>query len=180
MSVSILVCNSARDCWFLVPIFAPFIGSVIGVLVYQLMVGWHVEGEARDKKNKATEESLKLNDIASKDWSAWFPSALRTMNPHKLSAYESLGSVNMSCTTQDSLFCFRGGSDSLADHQMDFKCWTFLDTKLFLIVPSDIFSMILIFFFTYPPDSSIKGKRRFFSNTNYINSLFWKVSKNVV
>ncbi|ROL51400.1 Aquaporin-3 [Anabarilius grahami] len=58
---------TARECWFLVPIFAPFIGSVIGVLVYQLMVGWHVEGEARDKKNKATEESLKLNDIASKD-----------------------------------------------------------------------------------------------------------------
>lgn len=126
MSVSILVCNSARDCWFLVPIFAPFIGSVIGVLVYQLMVGWHVEGEARDKMNKATEESLKLNDITSKDWAAWFPSALHTINPHKLSAYESLGSINMFCTAQDSLFCFRGGSDSLADHQMDFKCWTFL------------------------------------------------------
>ncbi|XP_067261874.1 aquaporin-3a [Chanodichthys erythropterus] len=58
---------TVRECWFLVPIFAPFIGSIIGVLVYQLMVGWHVEGEARDKKNKATEESLKLNDIASKD-----------------------------------------------------------------------------------------------------------------
>ncbi|KAK7173480.1 hypothetical protein R3I93_003334 [Phoxinus phoxinus] len=58
---------TTRQCWFLVPIFAPFIGSIIGVIVYQLMVGWHVEGEARDKKNRATEESLKLNDVTSKE-----------------------------------------------------------------------------------------------------------------
>lgn len=44
------------------PIFAPFIGSIIGVLVYQLMVGLHVEGEARDKK-KAAEDNVKLNDM---------------------------------------------------------------------------------------------------------------------
>ncbi|XP_042580483.1 aquaporin-3a [Cyprinus carpio] len=56
-----------RQCWFLVPMFAPFLGSIIGVLVYQLMVGWHVEGEVRDNKNKAKEESLKLNDVTSKD-----------------------------------------------------------------------------------------------------------------
>ncbi|XP_062874384.1 aquaporin-3a [Trichomycterus rosablanca] len=48
--------------WFFVPIFAPFIGSIIGVLVYQLMVGIHVEGEARDKK-KANEDNVKLNDM---------------------------------------------------------------------------------------------------------------------
>ncbi|XDV20367.1 hypothetical protein PO909_025711 [Leuciscus waleckii] len=58
---------TTRQCWFLVPIFAPFLGSIIGVIVYQLMVGWHVEGEARDKKDKAREESLKLNDVTSKD-----------------------------------------------------------------------------------------------------------------
>nr|ATX74158.1 aqp3 [Gobiocypris rarus] len=58
---------TVRQCWFLVPIFAPFLGSIIGVLVYQLMVGWHVEGEAREKKNKAREESLKLNDVTSKE-----------------------------------------------------------------------------------------------------------------
>ncbi|KAL0192988.1 hypothetical protein M9458_011284, partial [Cirrhinus mrigala] len=58
---------TTRQCWFLVPFFAPFIGSVIGVIVYQLLVGWHVEGEVRDKKNKATDESLKLNDITSKE-----------------------------------------------------------------------------------------------------------------
>ncbi|KAL6465521.1 hypothetical protein MHYP_G00256540 [Metynnis hypsauchen] len=50
------------NCWFLVPIFAPFLGSIVGVIVYQLMVGWHVEGEARDKK-KATEDNVKLNDM---------------------------------------------------------------------------------------------------------------------
>ncbi|XP_054905124.1 aquaporin-3a [Poeciliopsis prolifica] len=51
-----------RDGWFLVPIFAPFIGAIIGTMIYQLMVGFHVEGEARDleeKKNK--EENLQLN-----------------------------------------------------------------------------------------------------------------------
>nr|AOE47045.1 SfGFP/Aqp3aR225L fusion protein [Cloning vector pCS2-sfGFP-DrAqp3a_tVBU1]ARU79058.1 SfGFP-Aqp3aR220Q fusion [Cloning vector ef1a:DsRed_ef1a:sfGFP-DrAqp3a_WT] len=58
---------TARDYWFLVPIFAPFIGAVIGVIVYQLMVGWHVEGEARDKKAKAREEVMNLNDVASKE-----------------------------------------------------------------------------------------------------------------
>ncbi|XP_052411317.1 aquaporin-3-like [Carassius gibelio] len=56
-----------RQCWFLVPFFAPFLGSIIGVIVYQLMVGWHVEGEVRDNKNKAKEESLKLNDVSSKE-----------------------------------------------------------------------------------------------------------------
>ncbi|XP_051968273.1 aquaporin-3-like [Xyrauchen texanus] len=61
---------TARECWFLVPIFAPFLGSTIGVIVYQLMVGWHVEGETRDKSNKAMEESIKLNDVTSKDGSA--------------------------------------------------------------------------------------------------------------
>ncbi|XP_077087640.1 aquaporin-3a [Siphateles boraxobius] len=58
---------TTRQCWFLVPIIAPFLGSIVGVIVYQLMVGWHVEGEAREKNDKAREESLKLNDITSKD-----------------------------------------------------------------------------------------------------------------
>ncbi|XP_007258373.2 aquaporin-3a [Astyanax mexicanus] len=48
--------------WFLVPIFAPFLGTIVGVIVYQLMVGWHVEGEVRDKK-RATEDNVKLNDM---------------------------------------------------------------------------------------------------------------------
>ncbi|KAI5613145.1 aquaporin 3a [Silurus asotus] len=51
--------------WFLVPIFAPFLGTIIGVIVYQLLVGWHTEGEARDKKKESEELNVKLNDIDS-------------------------------------------------------------------------------------------------------------------
>ncbi|XP_056602842.1 aquaporin-3a [Triplophysa dalaica] len=58
---------TAGDCWFLVPIFAPFLGSIIGVLVYQLMVGWHMEGEVLDRKMRGTDENIKLNDVTSKD-----------------------------------------------------------------------------------------------------------------
>ncbi|KAI7812909.1 aquaporin-3a [Triplophysa rosa] len=58
---------TAGDCWFLVPIFAPFLGSIIGVIVYQLMVGWHMEGEVRDRKMRGTDENIKLNDVTSKD-----------------------------------------------------------------------------------------------------------------
>ncbi|KAA0717352.1 Aquaporin-3 [Triplophysa tibetana] len=58
---------TAGDCWFLVPIFAPFLGSIIGVLVYQLMVGWHVEGEVLVRKIRGTDENVKLNDVSSKD-----------------------------------------------------------------------------------------------------------------
>lgn len=55
--------NSYRNCWFLVPIFAPFVGTIIGVILYQLMVGWHTEGEAREKKEATQEINVKLNDI---------------------------------------------------------------------------------------------------------------------
>lgn len=58
---------TTRQCWFLVPVFAPFLGSIIGVIVYQLMVGWYLEAEARDKTNKDMEESLKLNDVTGKN-----------------------------------------------------------------------------------------------------------------
>ncbi|XP_026994034.1 aquaporin-3a [Tachysurus fulvidraco] len=51
--------------WFLVPIFAPFLGTIIGVILYQLLVGWHTEGEAREKQNKTEELNVKLNDINS-------------------------------------------------------------------------------------------------------------------
>lgn len=46
------------------PIFAPFIGAIVGVMVYQLMVGFHVEGEARDRR-AAIEETVKLNDVTT-------------------------------------------------------------------------------------------------------------------
>lgn len=51
-----------KDGWFLVPIFAPFIGAIIGTMIYQLMVGFHVEGEVREREeNKNKEENLQLN-----------------------------------------------------------------------------------------------------------------------
>ncbi|XP_013992403.2 aquaporin-3b [Salmo salar] len=57
--------------WFFVPIFAPFIGAVLGVMVYQLMVGYHVEGEAREKKEEEEKEEqderLKLSSLTTKD-----------------------------------------------------------------------------------------------------------------
>uniref|UniRef100_A0AAR2IX08 Aquaporin-3 n=1 Tax=Pygocentrus nattereri TaxID=42514 RepID=A0AAR2IX08_PYGNA len=60
----------ANDYWFFVPIFAPFFGTVVGVLVYQLMVGFHVEGEARDRGEAVAREEkdrLKLSNVTEKN-----------------------------------------------------------------------------------------------------------------
>ncbi|KAM9451068.1 aquaporin-3b isoform 1-T4 [Clarias gariepinus] len=52
---------TAHDYWFFVPIFAPFIGAMVGVLVYQLMVGYHLEGDAQDRgQAEAHEEKVRL------------------------------------------------------------------------------------------------------------------------
>lgn len=45
------------------PTFAPFLGTVIGVIIYQLMVGFHMEGEVRDRKTREEEENLGLTNI---------------------------------------------------------------------------------------------------------------------
>ncbi|XP_073680208.1 aquaporin-3b [Garra rufa] len=61
---------SANSYWFFVPVFAPFIGAVFGVIVYQLMVGYHVEGEARDKRQaeeREVKERLKLSAVSEKE-----------------------------------------------------------------------------------------------------------------
>nr|BAH89253.1 aquaporin-3 [Anguilla japonica] len=58
---------TAKSYWFFVPIFAPFLGTVVGVLVYQLMVGFHVEGEARDKMETTEDERIKLSNVGTKD-----------------------------------------------------------------------------------------------------------------
>ncbi|XP_029916894.1 aquaporin-3a [Myripristis murdjan] len=59
---------TARRGWFLVPIFAPFIGTIIGVMIYQLMVGFHVEGEARDRENaKQENERVRLTNVTTND-----------------------------------------------------------------------------------------------------------------
>ncbi|XP_020513433.2 aquaporin-3 [Labrus bergylta] len=53
---------TVRNGWFLVPLCAPFIGTIIGVMIYQLMVGFHQEGEARDTKC-AEQESVRLTNV---------------------------------------------------------------------------------------------------------------------
>uniref|UniRef100_A0A8C8CJJ6 Aquaporin-3 n=1 Tax=Oncorhynchus tshawytscha TaxID=74940 RepID=A0A8C8CJJ6_ONCTS len=62
---------TAYSYWFFVPIFAPFIGAVVGMTVYQLMVGSHVEGEAREKREEEEkeeqEEMLKLSTFTTKE-----------------------------------------------------------------------------------------------------------------
>ncbi|KAG9354324.1 hypothetical protein JZ751_001029 [Albula glossodonta] len=57
---------TAKSYWFFVPIFAPFLGTVVGVIVYQLMVGFHVEGEVREREQKE-EEGRMLSNVTSKD-----------------------------------------------------------------------------------------------------------------
>jgi len=62
--------HSANSYWSFVPIFAPFIGAVFGVMVYQLMVGCHVEGEERDKREaleKEQKDRFKLTAVSEKD-----------------------------------------------------------------------------------------------------------------
>ncbi|NP_001159593.1 aquaporin-3b [Danio rerio] len=61
---------SAESYWSFVPVFAPFIGAVFGVMVYQLMVGCHVKGEERDKREaveREEKERLKLSAVSDKD-----------------------------------------------------------------------------------------------------------------
>ncbi|XP_066501532.1 aquaporin-3b [Hoplias malabaricus] len=61
---------TAKEYWFFVPIFAPFFGTFVGVLVYQLMVGYHVEGEVRDRQAAAAQEEkerLKLSNVPQKN-----------------------------------------------------------------------------------------------------------------
>lgn len=59
--------SRTRNGWFLVPTFAPFLGTVIGVIIYQLMVGFHVEGEARDRSARLEEENLRLTGVSAND-----------------------------------------------------------------------------------------------------------------
>lgn len=55
---------TAKSCWFLIPITAPFLGTVVGVVVYQLMVGFHQEGEAREKAMR-NGERVKLSNVST-------------------------------------------------------------------------------------------------------------------
>lgn len=62
--------HSANTYWFLVPICAPFLGAVVGVLMYQLMIGYHLERDAREKQKtkdeeEEEEETFKLSGTAT-------------------------------------------------------------------------------------------------------------------
>ncbi|KAK9522625.1 hypothetical protein VZT92_019075 [Zoarces viviparus] len=57
---------TVRNGWFLVPVFAPFLGTIVGVIIYQVMVGFHVEGEVRDNEG-LKEENVQLTDVADND-----------------------------------------------------------------------------------------------------------------
>ncbi|CAG5922322.1 unnamed protein product [Menidia menidia] len=52
--------------WFLVPILAPFLGTIVGVIIYQMMVGFHVEGEVRDRTERE-KENVPLTNVNSKE-----------------------------------------------------------------------------------------------------------------
>ncbi|XP_061118898.1 aquaporin-3-like [Conger conger] len=66
---------TAKSYWFYVPVIAPLLGAFVGVLVYQLMVGFHLEGEVRDKaeqeeeeeEKEEKEESVKLSNVSTKE-----------------------------------------------------------------------------------------------------------------
>ncbi|XP_060790984.1 aquaporin-3b [Neoarius graeffei] len=47
---------TVNDYWFFVPSFAPFVGAMVGIFVYQLMVGYHLEAESQDKEEAETHE----------------------------------------------------------------------------------------------------------------------------
>lgn len=51
----------------MVPVFAPFLGTIVGVIIYQLMVGFHVEGEVRDRKERTEHENVRLTNVTSND-----------------------------------------------------------------------------------------------------------------
>lgn len=57
----------ANAYWFFVPVCAPFVGAIVGVIIYQLMIGYHLEGEAREKQKKEEEERFKLSSVTAND-----------------------------------------------------------------------------------------------------------------
>nr|XP_033791225.1 aquaporin-3-like isoform X2 [Geotrypetes seraphini] len=54
---------SAGDQWWWVPIVSPLLGAVAGVLVYELMIGFHVEPPPPSTE----QENVKLSNVKHKD-----------------------------------------------------------------------------------------------------------------
>lgn len=57
----------ANNYWFFVPICAPFLGAVVGVLMYQLMIGYHLEVEVQKKQRETEEERFKLSNVTTNE-----------------------------------------------------------------------------------------------------------------
>ncbi|XP_078265888.1 LOW QUALITY PROTEIN: aquaporin-7 [Rhinoraja longicauda] len=51
----------AGNYWFWIPIFAPLLGSILGILVYQLMIGIHLE--PKEQSSPVGEENIKLANV---------------------------------------------------------------------------------------------------------------------
>ncbi|XP_051268136.1 aquaporin-3-like [Dicentrarchus labrax] len=58
---------TAHTYWFFVPICAPFLGAVVGVLMYQLMIGYHLEREVQEKLKKEEEDRFELSNITTNE-----------------------------------------------------------------------------------------------------------------
>ncbi|XP_075885577.1 aquaporin-3-like [Nelusetta ayraudi] len=64
---------TAHTYWFLVPICAPFLGAVVGVLMYQLMIGYHLERDVHKEPEKKVErkedeeDTFKFSGMATDD-----------------------------------------------------------------------------------------------------------------
>nr|QGA30438.1 aquaporin 3b [Lateolabrax maculatus] len=58
---------TANNYWFFVPICAPFLGAVVGVLMYQLMIGYHLEVEVQKKQRETEEERFKLSNVTTNE-----------------------------------------------------------------------------------------------------------------
>ncbi|KAI9534943.1 Aquaporin-3 [Dissostichus eleginoides] len=54
----------ANTYWFFVPLCAPFLGAAVGVLIYQLLIGYHLEGEVQKKQE---EERSKRSNMTTNE-----------------------------------------------------------------------------------------------------------------
>lgn len=74
--------HSTHSYWSLVPICAPFLGAVVGVLMYQLMIGYHLERdvhkelekkEERAEEEEEEKETFKFAGMTTSDnaWAQW-------------------------------------------------------------------------------------------------------------
>lgn len=55
---------SAHKYWCFASVLAHFVGAVVGVMVYQLMIGYHLEKGQRGKQKKfREEEGIQLSDV---------------------------------------------------------------------------------------------------------------------